>query len=119
MNKNLYLQINKVLTTLIIVSTLIFFTGCKKKKKIPDVSNIKVELSTQRFEQDFFAMDTNKLNTDLQTLFEKYPSFSIDYLYNILAVPSHPDSIMQTVKLFRRAYSNVYEDSKKVFTDFS
>jgi len=119
MNKNSYLQISKVLTTLIIVSTLIFFTGCKKKKKIPDVSNIKVELSTQRFEQDFFAMDTNKLNTDLQTLFEKYPSFSIDYLYNILAVPTQPDSIMQTVKLFRRAYNNVYEDSKKVFTNFS
>ena len=32
--------------------------------------------------------------------FKKYPSFLTDYLYNILAVPLQPDSVVAKVKMF-------------------
>jgi hypothetical protein len=99
--------------------TLFVFAGCNNNKKIPDVSHIKIELSTQRFEQDFFSMDTTHLDNAIQTLFEKYPNFAIDYLYNLLAINPQPDSVINAVKLFTNAYSNVYADSKNIFKDFS
>ncbi|MBX2932393.1 MAG: hypothetical protein KF781_10670 [Chitinophagaceae bacterium] len=100
--------------------SIVFFTaGCKSHKKIPDVTKINIELSTQRFEQDFFLMDTNQLNNSIQNLFEKYPSFSIDFLYNILAADHQPDSILKAVKFFIKAYNTVYTDSKNIFDNFA
>lgn len=54
---------------------------------VPDVSDIKVDLESQRFEQDFFAIDTNNVNASLVQLEKKYPTFLNDFLINILGVP--------------------------------
>ena len=37
---------------------LILLWSCGNKKNTPDVSGVKVSLQTERFEQDFFALDT-------------------------------------------------------------
>ena len=62
-------------------------------RKVPDVSAIKFDFQAQRFEQDFFAIDTNHLDLSLQQLKQKYPDFLRDFIFNILALPSQPDSI--------------------------
>jgi uncharacterized protein YcfL len=43
----------------VLAASLLF--SCQSKNNIPDVSSIKVTLETKRFEQDFFAIDTNKV----------------------------------------------------------
>ena len=36
----------------------ISFIACKDKKNIPDVSDIKIKLAVERFDEDFFSLDT-------------------------------------------------------------
>ncbi len=89
--------------------------------KGPDVSSIKADLQTQRFEQDFFAMDTSKIDVSLQRLHEKYPGFLQDFLFNILALPAESDSTLaveQTIKSFIATYQPVKDSADKVFENF-
>ncbi|MBW7951180.1 MAG: hypothetical protein H3C56_01075 [Chitinophagaceae bacterium] len=38
----------------LIIIILTIITGCNSDKKIPNVSNIKFDITTERFEKDFF-----------------------------------------------------------------
>ena len=60
--------------------------GCGGKKSVPDVSDIKVNLQLQRFEQDFFSIDTNHISQSLPVLQKKYPIFLGDFVQNILGL---------------------------------
>ena len=107
----------KKITLILLLSCIIY--SCSNKKNIPDVSKIKVELNVERFEKDFFAMDTTQLDQALQQLFNKYPTFSIDFFQNILGSSPQPDTMMQNVKLFINAYKNIYAESNTTFADFA
>ncbi|HRI19451.1 MAG TPA: hypothetical protein PLA68_00795 [Panacibacter sp.] len=94
---------------------LIGIYSCGNKKNIPDVSGITVQLQLQRFDKDFFAIDTNDAAAALTRLQKKYPSFLNDFLYNILAAPPQPDSALQKVKMFLHDYKPVYDSAQLVF----
>jgi hypothetical protein len=90
-------------------------------KKVPNVSGIKVTLSVNRFEQDFFAMDTNNIMASLQKLSNKYPLFLGDFLYNIMELPSISDTSIQTqalLKKFIADYRPVKDSVDNVFKNF-
>ncbi len=98
---------------------LMLFAVTCKNKKIPNVSNIKVDLTVQRFEKDFFSIDTTNVDQSLQQLNKKYPGFLQDFIFNILALPSHPDSataVQRNVIAFIRSYRPVKDSADKVFT---
>ena len=82
-------------TTIIVL----FFSSCKSKH-IPDVSNIKVDVKIERFEKNFYSLDTNNLVHSLDELNKKYQSFLPDYLYQILGLTPPQDSIVSQIKLF-------------------
>ncbi|MCW3109813.1 MAG: hypothetical protein JWQ09_4319 [Segetibacter sp.] len=87
-------------------------------KKIPDVSAIKVDLQVQRFERDFFVIDTNHIDQSLQQLHNKYPGFLRDFIFNILALPPQPDSskaVEQQILSFVRSYKPLKDSADKVF----
>lgn len=91
-------------------------------RKIPDVSGIKVNLQLQRFENDFFSVDTNHIDQSLQQLHNKYPSFLQDFIFNILALPPQPDSsavVEREVRAFIRSYIPLKTSADKLFTDMS
>lgn len=92
---------------------------CSTKRNLPDVSAIKVDLKTTRFEQSFFAIDTSKMDASIQHLFEQHKGFSQDFLFNILGTPNHPDSVMHDAKLFFATYKSIYTEAEKVFANFS
>jgi hypothetical protein len=100
------------------LSLLIFIYSCKNKKNIPDVSNVNVQLNVQRFDKDFFSLDTNNAFASLAQLQKKYGNFLNDYLYNILMVPPNPDSASQKVKLFIHDYKPVYDSAQIRFSSF-
>lgn len=105
---------------IVFVGMILMVWGCGNRKNTPDVSNIKVPLQTQRFEQDFFNIDTNNIDFSLQQLHQKYPGFLQDFIFNILALPAHPDSsqaVQSGVKSFIRSYKSIKDSSDKVFTD--
>ncbi len=97
---------------------LTFLGSCKEKRNIPDVSDIKVDINLLRFEQDFFALDTNHLSAGIDRLQEKYGSFLNDFLYNILALPPMPDSVVARVKLFLHDYQPVNDSVQQKFKSF-
>lgn len=91
------------------------------QNKAPDVSDIKVELSTHRFEKDLFALDTNNLSAQLDQLIAKYPSFGENFLSTILNTDPRwsADSASMYVRGFISAYRNVFDTAEKKFNDFS
>lgn len=105
----------KKVVALLLMATLL---GCSHKKKIPDVSDIKVDLKTIRFEKDFFAIDTNNMANGLQTLYNKQGGFALDFFYNILGIPQSPDSVIHDSKLFIASYKNIYNASVQPFANF-
>ena len=92
--------------------------GCSNKK-IPDVSNIKVDVTVQRFEKDFFSIDTANIDQSLQQLHQKYPVFLQDFIFNILALPPQPDSsaaVQHGISSFIQSYKSIKDDGDKIFT---
>jgi len=97
----------------------IVLASCNNENK-PDVSAVKVDATLVRFEQDFFALDTNNVSNSLQQLHNKYPYFLQDYIYNILGLPAQPDSLMAIengVRSFISSYKQLKEEADREFDD--
>ncbi|PVD51128.1 hypothetical protein DC498_16560 [Terrimonas sp.] len=108
-------------TTIIFLTLLLFFVSCKDGKQTPDVSGIKVNLQTQRFEKDFFSIDTNNVPASFPLLQQKYPVFFADFIQNILGLSVAEDGSKAeaAIKSFLRDYHIVKDTADKVFADFS
>jgi hypothetical protein len=87
----------------------------------PDVSNIKIELHTKRFEKDFFAMDSTNIDAGIAKLMQDYPRFAPNFFSTILNVDPRwgGDTASAYVRSFLTAYRPVYDTSLKVFDNFS
>src|SRR3954465_7438847 len=102
-----------------ILCLLLVLAACNNKKNVPDVSNINVPFKTLRFEKDFFAMDTNHIETSLNSLQTKYGPFLNDFLYNILSLQPNSDSVTANVKLFIHDYYSRYGAVEQKFASFT
>ncbi|MBS1753118.1 MAG: hypothetical protein R2765_00070 [Ferruginibacter sp.] len=87
----------------------------------PDVSNIKVQLKTMRFEKGLFNLDTANFSQNLDKLIAAYPTFGENFLSTILNADPHwsADSTASYVHGFIMAYKPVYDSAAVVFKDFS
>ncbi len=90
--------------------------GCSGKRTTPDVSGIKVNLKTIRFENDFFRVDTLHINESLQVLNNQHPGFTQDFLFNIMG--TSPDSAHKDVPRFISTYQTLYKDASVKFASF-
>ena len=68
-------------------------SACKNNKGIPDVSNIKVEIAIERFDQSFFSIDTNDIPAGLKKVQELHPAFYSDFMQEILGVNGSDTSL--------------------------
>lgn len=107
--------------TFVWVGIISLFSACNPKEKIPDVSAIKIDLSTERFERDFFKVDSVNFTQQFEQLMGKYPSFGENFLSTILN--SDPkwsaDTVRNYVWGFIKAYRNVFDSSEIIYKDFS
>lgn len=103
-----------------LLATVVLFS-CNNAENIPDVSDIKIELQTKRFEQDLFTTDTVNFTQNLDQLIATYPSFGENFLATILNTDPHwsADSAADYVHGFIAAYKPVFDTAQKVFPDFS
>lgn len=102
------------MTKFLSIAAAVLLLGCQSFQKTPDVSAIDVPLTTIRFEQAFFAIDTLQLDPSLQKLAGQEHFFTQDFLYNILATT--PQTAAKEVPQFMRAYQSMY---KQVSTQFA
>lgn len=109
----------RIITILCCLS--VFFASCNNGEKIPDVSDIKIQLTTQHFEKELFSLDTANFSTGLEKLIAKYPSFGENFLSTILGADPKwtADSVASYVKGFAAAYKNIYDTAMLVFKDFT
>jgi hypothetical protein len=61
------------------LAVIVSLLSCSDKGDAPDVSGIKADITIQRFDRDFFSLDTTQLQTSLTQLQKKYPSFLQTY----------------------------------------
>ncbi len=99
-------------TALILLLSLSLF-GCKKKKGIPDVADIKVNIKLERFDRDFFKIDSNNVWLGLKELNKKYPSITGIFLQNILGLDSA--SAVEGVKHFISLSGGLFDTVNTVF----
>ena len=109
---------------LIPLSCIIFCFSCRSNSNIPDVSGIKVNLETRRFEQDFFSIDTMNIAPSFTNLLKKYPHFTPDFVGNILGLDL--DSLLipgnaqdSAVRLFIHDYRRIKDSSDLIYKNFN
>lgn len=90
-------------------------------EKGPDVTAIEVPLALQRFEKDFFAIDTNNIAEEFRRLEKKYPIFISDFTHNILGLPPVNDTtgeVQTAIRRFMTDYRPIKDSTDKQFGDF-
>lgn len=105
---------------LVVLACVVFLFSCGGGKA-PDVSNIKINLSTERFEKKLFDTSAPSLTVYLQRLESSNPSFTTTYLKKILnADPAwNEDTTAVFVNGFVKAFRPVYDSAEKIFDDFA
>ena len=105
----------------VFICWLLIQMACHSSNRIPDVSDIKVSLTTERFEKDLFDTSSANLMKYLQHLNTGSPSFTNRYFGDILNIdPRLPiDSTAAYVNEFIRAYRHVYDTAEVIFSDFT
>jgi len=89
-----------------------FMLACSTKPKDP-IDGQKIQpILVQRFDEAFFALDTNDISTGIHGLFNKYPQFSFDFFTRLLKVDVIKDT--QKIKKFYREYLPIYVNAKSV-----
>ena len=100
----------------LVICILFSVFACKPQRKLPDLSQVKLNFQVMHFEKAFFALDTNHLDKGLTDLNASFPGFSKDFLFNILGTTV--DSALKDSKTFIRSYQGMYDSSKKMYADF-
>jgi len=95
-------------TTFILLASFILFS-CKNNNNAPNVSNINVDIKLERFDRDFFAIDTNNILPGLNQLNAKYPVATPIFLQFVLGVDS------ATVNTVFKTTDGLEKDFKKAF----
>ncbi|MES2850016.1 MAG: hypothetical protein V4685_13235 [Bacteroidota bacterium] len=87
----------------------------------PDVSDIKIDLQTERFEKKLFDSTSTSFTSYLQQLQSSDPAFTNIFINQILgADPRWPaDTTATYVNGFVNSYRHIYNDAEKIFNDFS
>ncbi|MFY7840990.1 MAG: hypothetical protein ACOVP7_11980 [Lacibacter sp.] len=101
---------------------LISISACNNGNNAPDVSHIKIDLKTERFEQDFFAIDSNNTKAGLIQLQEKYPVFLPLFVNHVLGLGPVNDTnelAFEGSKRFLNLNQVVYTQSQRLYKDFS
>lgn len=105
---------NKIAIVLLLAFSCV---ACKEKKGVPNVTNIKVDIQLDRFDRDFFSIDSTNVLPGLNQLNNKYPVITSIFLQNILGLDSA--STLPGVKQFINLSGGLYDTVNDVFKNTS
>ncbi len=95
----------------------VLLVGCRSGKNNPDVSDIKVDVRIERFEQSFFKIDTNNMSTGLADLRNGFPRFYPFFMQNILQLNPMDTSSFTILKNIIGNYRPINDSIQKKYTD--
>src|SRR5262245_36318569 len=99
---------------LILSLFFVCFISCNNKEKGPDISGINVDIKTERFDRDFFSIDSNNVLPGLNSLNQHYPTLTNLFLQNILGLDSA--STLPGVKRFLHLSEPIFDSANDVFS---
>ena len=87
------MRISTIATTFF--SFIVFLIACnpdsdRSGRPVPDVSGIKINLQFDRFDEDLWSVDTNRLDDGVSFLEKKHPDFAPLLFERILKNPQNP-----------------------------
>jgi hypothetical protein len=96
-------------------------SACRNGPDRPDVSHVKVDLQTVRYEQAFFALDTLDIGGGLRRLRATHPGFTDLYLGQILGIPPGDSSpaAFDACRRFLRDYRPILAMADKAVGDLA
>jgi hypothetical protein len=97
-----------------LVLTIITFAACQPSDNTPDVSDIKVDVQIQRFDQDFFATNVQQLDQGLDQLNRKYPGFFPEFLLNVLGIHPSDTAAGMAIGAFIQSYRSVFDSANLI-----
>lgn len=105
----------------ILILSLFFLSSCNwgnDKPNPPDISDVSVNVSLERFEQALFAIDTTKMHREVDQLKKEYPLFFDCFIEDVMGIKHPRDTSEQYIKRlksllnyggFRAAYDSTME----------
>ena len=103
----------------ILFAFMLFISSCSNDKNKPDVSHIKVDVEIERFEQEFFKIDTNNIQVDLGGLQKKFPSFFPVFIQSILQVNPADAAFTSHLKNIIAAYRPINDSIQKKYNNLN
>src|SRR5216117_1825997 len=97
---------------------LILFFSCGNKSNGPDVSGIKLNAKIERFDQEFFSLDTSQLAVSLQQLKKKEPVFTdayINYMTPVGEMAKDENDKLQKLREYIRQIMPLYDSVQKKY----
>ena len=95
----------------ILYLSLLVLAACGNKKNIPDVSDVAVTVSVERFDKAFFKIDSNNIVPGLVQLNHQFPYFTNDFVANILGAGPLSDT-NKTAFIATRQFLTSYQPVK-------
>ena len=88
---------------------IVSLSACHRGKNTPDVSKIEITLHLERFEKDFFKLDSMNLPAGIRKLQADYPGFYNDYMQGILGVSGIDTNVatQQSVNMMLENYTSL------------
>lgn len=108
--------------TILFIYSLVFITSCSVDPKKPNVSDIPLVLTVDRFENDLFELDVKHPESSISALKQKYVDFFDLYMFQITTLGARDSILMQERILSFVQDTNfraVYNDCHKEFGDFT
>jgi hypothetical protein len=120
--RSLTLNRNNVAVLILLILVCSFLSTCSdgRRRDVPDVSGIDVEIKVRRFDRDFFALDTGNLEAGVQRLAQEYPEMFPLFAVNIIHDQTNPEETpLEAVRGFLQApqIRQVYDTVQQVYGD--
>jgi hypothetical protein len=100
------------------LAIIVLLSACGHDDRHPDISKIKVDLKLERFDQDFFRIDSNNIAGGLAHLRNAYPGFYGIFMNQILGINPADSNGQLVVRYMLRDYRPVYAALQKKYPDF-
>jgi hypothetical protein len=108
---------NRRMFRILVLASLVFFISCKGGKNTPDVSHVNVEVSIDRFEKAFFALDTANMAQGLAGLRNAFPAFYPTFMRDILRVNPLDTATFPIIKTVLSSYSSLNDSVQEKYSN--
>ena len=114
-NKSVTLPFTMLMKRFYVITIFVLFIACKGAKNKPNVSDIKVDLRVERFEQLTFKIDTNNIAEGLADLRNAFPRFYPVFMRDILQVNPMDTGSFTILRSFLSGYRSINDSIQKKY----